>query len=43
MTVLSEQQDTANPFEITDSDVEESQFLGNILSDDKENDIVDIE
>ena len=34
ITILSEQQDTANPFEITDSNVEESQFHCNILSDD---------
>ena len=43
MTIFSEQQSTANPFEITDSDVEESQFRGNILSDDEENDDVDID
>ena len=43
MTIFSGQQDTTNPFEITDSDVEESQFPGNILSDDEENDDVDIE
>ena len=43
MTIFSGQQDTTNPFEITDSDVEESQFPGNILSDDEKNDAVDIE
>ena len=43
MTIFSEQQNTANPFEITDSDVEESQFPGNILSDEEENDDVDID
>ena len=42
MIIFSEQQDTANPFEITDSDIEESQFSGNILSADEENDEVDI-
>ena len=41
MTICSEQQDTANPFEITDSNAEESQFLGNILSE--ENSDVDID
>ena len=43
MTIFSEQQDTANPFEFTDSEVEESQFPGNILSDDEKNYDVDIE
>lgn len=39
MTIFSEQQNTVNPFEITDSDVEDAQFPGNILSDDEEDDI----
>ena len=43
MTIFSGQQSTANPFEITDSDVEESQFPGNILSDDDEIDDVNID
>ena len=43
MTIFSKQQSTANPFEITDSDVEESQFPGNILSDGEENDDVNID
>ena len=38
MTIFSEQQNTANTFEITDSDVEDAQFPGNILSGDKEDD-----
>ena len=42
MTIFSEQQNTANAFEITDSDVEDAQFPGNILSDDEEDD-VDVE
>ena len=42
MTIFSEQQNTANAFEITDSDVEDAQFPGNILSDDEE-DGVDVE
>ena len=36
MTIFSEQQDIANPFQITDSDIKKSQFPGNILSDDEE-------
>ena len=43
MTILNEQQDTANPFEISDFYVEDSQFPTSILSDDEENDDVDIE
>ena len=39
MTIFSEQQNTANAFEITDSDVEDAQFPGNILSDDEEDDV----
>ena len=42
MTIFSEQQNTANTFEITDSDVEDAQFPSNILSDDEEGD-VDVE
>ena len=42
MTIFSEQQNTANAFEITDSEVEDAQFSGNILSDDEEDD-VDVE
>ena len=42
MTIFTEQQNTANPFEITDFDVEDAQFPGNILSDDEEDD-VDVE
>ena len=42
MTIFSEQQNTTNAFEITDSDVEDAQFPGNILSDDEEDD-VDVE
>ena len=42
MTIFSEQQNTANAFEITHSDVEDAQFHGNILSDDEEDD-VDVE
>ena len=38
MTLFSELQNSTNPFEITDSDVEEAQFPDNILSDDKEDD-----
>ena len=38
MTIFSEQQNTANAFEITDSDVEDAQFPGNILSDAEEDD-----
>ena len=43
MTIFREQQENANLFEITDSDVEESQIPSSILSDDEENDDVDIE
>ena len=39
MTIFSEQQNTANAFKITDSDVEDVQFPGNILSDDEEDDV----
>ena len=42
MTIFSEQQNTANAFEITSSNVEDAQFPGNILSDDEEDD-VDVE
>ena len=42
MNIFSEQQNTANAFEITDSDVEDAQFPGNILSNDEEGD-VDVE
>ena len=42
MTIFSEQQNTANAFEITDLDVEDAQFPGNILSGDEENG-VDVE
>ena len=42
MTIFSEQQNIANTFKITDSDVEDAQFPGNILSDDEEDD-VDVE
>ena len=42
MTIFSEQQNTANAFEITNSDVEDAQFPGTILSDDEEDD-VDVE
>ena len=42
MAIFSEQQNTANAFEITYSDVEDAQFPGNILSDDEE-DGVDVE
>ena len=42
MTIFSEQQNTANAFEITDSDVEDAQFPGNILPGDGEDD-VDVE
>ena len=33
MTIFSEKQNTTNAFEITDSDVEDAQFPGNILSE----------
>ena len=39
MTIFEDQQGYENPFEITDSDVEDAQFEGNILSEDEEGDI----
>ena len=39
MTIFSEQQNTANTFDITDSDVEDAQFPGNVLSDYEEDDV----
>ena len=38
MMIFSEQQNTDNPFEITESEVEDAQFAGNIMSDDEEDD-----
>ena len=42
MVIFSEQQNTGNPFEITESNVEDVQFTANIISDDERDD-VDIE
>ena len=42
MMIFSEQQNTGNPFEITESNVEDVQFTANIISDDERDD-VDIE
>ena len=39
MTIFSEQQNTTNAFEIADSNVEDAQFPGHILSDDEEDDV----
>ena len=39
ITIFSEQQNTANAFEIIDSDVEDAHFPGNILSDDEGDDV----
>ena len=36
MMFFSEQQNTDNPFEITESDVEDAQFADNIISDDED-------
>ena len=36
MMFFSEQQKTDNPFEITESDVEDAQFADNIISDDED-------
>ena len=39
MMIFSKQQNTKNPFEITESDVEDAQFADSIMSDDKEDDV----
>ena len=41
MKILRDQQNTDNPFEITESDVENAQFADNIISDDEDD--VDID
>ena len=39
MMIFSKQQNTKNPFEITEFDVEDAQFADSIISDDKEDDV----